>query len=202
MNYAAEWDEEHAKREMIYDRPLPVVEDFFKDRWRDIPGPTVVDIGCGAGTNTLHLARVGFRVFGFDSSPAAIRRLIDRQFAPTNGRYQYAPRVIVADVTKPWPYRDASMDAALDVRSLENLDEDEARFAYGQLARVLKPGAQFFCLTASEDRNDKWTTCGKVRRMHGNVLVDWLAIVGLDVKVIEREFPRTLEDWRVEAIRR
>lgn len=202
MNYAAEWDAEHAKRAMLFDKPLQPVEDFFAHRWRDVAGPSVLDIGCGAGTNTLHLARVGFRVFAFDSSPAAITRLLGRQFAPDNARYQYAPRIIVADVTKPWPYRDASMDAALDVRSLENLDEDEARFAYGQLARVLKPGGQFFCLTASEERPDKWTTCGKVRKISKLGLVNWLSIVGFDVKVIEREFPRTLEDWRVEAVKR
>lgn len=199
MSYVAEWEAEHAKREMLYDDPLGPVEDFFRDRFRDMAGPSVLDIGCGAGTNTLFLARVGFRVLGFDSSPAAIKRLASHI---PDRRYQFWPRVIVADATKPWPYRAATMDAALDVRALENLDAKEAHFAYEQLARVLKPGGQFFCLTASEDRPDKWTTCGKVRRTVGSELVHWLDHVGIDVKVIERAFTGTLNDWRVEAVKR
>src|SRR5689334_11857882 len=91
MNYAAEWDAEHAKREMLFDVPLEPVRDFFKDRWKDVVGPTVLDIGCGAGTNTHYLARVGFRVLGFDSAPHAIRRLLDH--FPAGWRtYQFRPR--------------------------------------------------------------------------------------------------------------
>lgn len=36
-------------------------------------GGAVLDIGCGAGSNVLHLARSGFQAYGVDLSPGAIR---------------------------------------------------------------------------------------------------------------------------------
>jgi len=36
-------------------------------------GAAVLDIGCGAGSNVLYLARKGFRAHGIDISPGAIR---------------------------------------------------------------------------------------------------------------------------------
>ena len=39
----------------------------------DVCGPTVLDIGCGAGNNAIYLARSGFDVTGVDFSAKAIR---------------------------------------------------------------------------------------------------------------------------------
>lgn len=44
----------------------------------DADRPLAVDLGCGDGRDTLELLRRGWRVIAIDSSPEAIRRLMDR----------------------------------------------------------------------------------------------------------------------------
>ncbi len=41
-------------------------------------GSPVIDIGCGAGSNVLYLARSGYRAHGIDLSPGAVRAARDR----------------------------------------------------------------------------------------------------------------------------
>lgn len=60
--------------------------DFYKDRFHDLlppeevlfarhlkPGQRVLDVGCGAGRTTAHVARVASEVVGIDLSPELIR---------------------------------------------------------------------------------------------------------------------------------
>jgi SAM-dependent methyltransferase len=201
MSYAAEWDAEHAIREMRCDEPLPPVREFFAPYIAEMdpekPPLSVLDIGCGQGTNTLWLARHGFRVFGFDSSPSAVQRLLD---AFTAKRVSpHIPHVTIADATKPWPYRSGTFDVAFEIRSLENLDEEEVKFAYRQIGRVLKRGGWFMCLTASERRPNRYTTCGKVRQVSDMVLAEMLKAAGIEIEQISRQYEGTLEDWKVIA---
>jgi SAM-dependent methyltransferase len=42
------------------------------------PGSSVLDVGCGAGTNVLYLARRGYDSHGIDLSPGAIRAATER----------------------------------------------------------------------------------------------------------------------------
>ncbi len=178
MSYAAEWDAEHAKREM-YGGPLQSTKTFF-ETWKDADNPRrVLDIGCGQGTNTIWLAQQGFKVWGFDSSPVAVNRLL--KYSLNNGLYKLrtAPQAIVADATKPWPYIAGAFDIAFEIRVLENLTVEEAQFAYKEVGRVLKPDGIFYCLTASPGRKDKHTTVGRMRTTTDLKLADWLAAAGL-----------------------
>lgn len=42
------------------------------------PGEAILDIGCGAGSNVLFLARAGFEAHGVDLSPGAVRAAVTR----------------------------------------------------------------------------------------------------------------------------
>jgi SAM-dependent methyltransferase len=180
-------------------KPLEPFETFFSAFKGGSRPLSILDIGCGAGTNTLWLARQGHRVFGFDSSAAAISRLLS---VLGGERFQFVPSVVIADVTKPWPYCDHSFDIAFEVRVFENLDFDEATFAYEQTARKLRHDGIFFCLTASEHRSDDYTTCGKVRKSSDMDLHKWLTKCGLQLidkpKIV---FAGTLQDWCLIAKR-
>ncbi|MGA7923048.1 MAG: class I SAM-dependent methyltransferase [Thermoplasmata archaeon] len=51
--------------------PSPVVREGVQKKWF-ARGTRVLDIGCGAGTNCLFLAKEGYRVSGIDLAPGAI----------------------------------------------------------------------------------------------------------------------------------
>ncbi len=56
-------------------RPAAIIEDAVP--WLSPPG-LVLDAACGAGRNSLHLARQGFKVVGVDISREGLRRLMRR----------------------------------------------------------------------------------------------------------------------------
>jgi SAM-dependent methyltransferase len=86
----------------------------------------LLDVGCGAGGNSLALSRFG-RVVALDREPAALEACRARPYAWR-----------VQGTAERLPFADGSFDvvAALDV--LEHLDDDRAGAA--ELTRVLRPG--------------------------------------------------------------
>lgn len=171
MNFAAQWDAEHQNRLMAGPMPLQPVFDYFLLRKRC----RVLDIGCGAGTNSQWLATQGYSVTAFDSSAAAIDRAkIRRDHADLRARLLYD----VHDATQAFPYPSKQFDIALDVRALENLDSAEALFAMREIARVLNDGGHFVSLTASNERADKLTTVGKCRKMNAAEACEFMQLAG------------------------
>lgn len=187
MNYLAEWDAKHAERPLWADHPLPHVREWLervKPAYVQDDGlhrPTVLDVGCGTGTNTIWMSKNGFHPFAFDGSGRAICRLLDR--AVNEKTIGKLGGVTVADATKPFPYRAESFDLVIEVRVIENLDETEAKFAYAQIARVLRHGGRLLSVTACEHRDDILTTVGVVRKTTGDQMVEFMNPCGL---VVER----------------
>jgi SAM-dependent methyltransferase len=66
----------------IIGEPQPAVVDLERNGW--IKG-AVLDVGCGMGEHTIHLAKLGYDVLGIDFSPPAVeqaRRNAVRQRVP------------------------------------------------------------------------------------------------------------------------
>ncbi|MDG6919324.1 MAG: class I SAM-dependent methyltransferase [Nitrososphaerota archaeon] len=96
---------------------------------------TILDAGCGSGSDAVFLATLGFRVKALDASSVALD-LVKGKAAKAGVRVE----AIHADATK-MPIDDASIDFALDRGLLHNLNDNDG-VAYGrELARVLKQGA-------------------------------------------------------------
>jgi len=58
-------------------QPYPWVATAVREKWW-IPGSRILDIGCGAGTNSLFLARAGFKVTGIDVAEGAVAAARER----------------------------------------------------------------------------------------------------------------------------
>ncbi|HLG80765.1 MAG TPA: class I SAM-dependent methyltransferase [Bradyrhizobium sp.] len=103
-----------------------------------IAGRTVLEIGCGTGLNTEHLAQFASHVVGLDFSQGMLAVARQRlQGIPVDLRRH--------DLSIPLPLADASLDLVLESLVLEHIENLASLFR--EVARVLKPGG---LLLASE----------------------------------------------------
>lgn len=138
LTHRAQWRstyEESSYEELPWFEPGPsppvrlaVTEGFLPK------GGTVLDVGCGAGSNVLFLAQSGYHAFGVDLSPGAV----------TAARARAAEAGVTVDVREgdalDLPFSDECLDGMVDNGCFHTLPisrrEDYAREA----ERVLRPG--------------------------------------------------------------
>jgi SAM-dependent methyltransferase len=99
-------------------------------------GERVLDLGCGAGLDTIHAARLvggGGRVVGLDRSPAMLAHAI----GTIGDEMPTRPMFVVGDAAR-LPCSSASFDIVTSNGALNLVFDKGAAFA--ELARVLRPG--------------------------------------------------------------
>jgi SAM-dependent methyltransferase len=133
-----EWYQRRDHRRMPWYSPRPspwLVRAVTERRFR--PGSSLLDVGCGTGTNALWLAQHGFRVHGVDVSPTAIAI---GQARARRRRVRVDLRVGSADRL---PFGRRSLDGAVDTGCFHSIPTG-LRSAYArELGRVLRPEAAF-----------------------------------------------------------
>lgn len=102
------------------------------------PTDVVLDVGCGAGLDSLLAARRGAKVIGVDFSSAMLQRA---QFC-LNEAGLYSKVTLLQAEVQSLPLLDASIDVAL-VNGLFNLNPFRQQ-AFQELARVLRPGGTVY----------------------------------------------------------
>lgn len=102
------------------------------------PGDVVLDVGCGAGIDTLLAARrvtPAGRVLALDMTPAMVER------ARTNARAAACAHVEVHEgLMEALPFPDASVDAVVS-NGVLNLSTRKSR-SLAEMHRVLRPGGR------------------------------------------------------------
>jgi SAM-dependent methyltransferase len=98
---------------------------------------SVLDVGCGTGTNLLWLARRGFRAFGADVSPTAIGIAESRA---QREKLSVDLRVASADRL---PFERGAFDSALDNGCFHSIPHRHRAAYASEIARVLRPDAPF-----------------------------------------------------------
>jgi SAM-dependent methyltransferase len=114
-----------------YDRPAIVA------MAGDVRGKRVLELGCAAGGLTELLLERGATVVGLDLNP----RLIERAREHIGERAE----LVVADITQPLPFDDASFDVVTASLVLHYLADWRAPML--EVARVLRPGSRFVMST-------------------------------------------------------
>ncbi len=113
--------------------PSPYCLAFLKQLRIQIPGGTLLDLGCGEGRHCIAAQRLGFRVTGIDYEPLALRRA--RSLARV--RHVTGIRFREADVFS-LPFPPHSFDVVLDYGCLHHQRKSEWVSYMESVLRVLK----------------------------------------------------------------
>jgi SAM-dependent methyltransferase len=127
---------DHRRMPWYSSRPSPWLVRATRDG-NFLPSGSILDVGCGTGTNALWLVRQGFRAVGVDVSPTAIAIAASRA---KRGKVMVDFRVASADRL---PFQRGSFDGALDTGCFHSIPL-RLRVPYAkELGRVLRPDARF-----------------------------------------------------------
>jgi SAM-dependent methyltransferase len=116
--------------------PSPHVELAVREKVLSPPS-SVLDIGCGAGSNVLFLARSGFVAHGIDLAPGAVATA--RQRAQEEGLTVHVQEGDA--LTLPFP--DRTLDGAVDNGCFHTIAVSRRPRYAREVARVLRPGGAF-----------------------------------------------------------
>ncbi|NOZ77259.1 MAG: methyltransferase domain-containing protein [Euryarchaeota archaeon] len=109
-----------------------------------------LDLGSGLGTQSLYLARMGFRVSGIDISPTAVE--VANRRADLEGLDCY---FIQGDVLE-LPYPDGSFSFVLDRGCFHHIPEDDRESYVRGVARVMKRGGMLYLECFSHRNGPGW----------------------------------------------
>lgn len=160
----------------------------------------LLEVGSGTGANLWFMAREGFCVHGIDGSAAGVALARKRLDLECPAWRSAGGQVLEAEMAK-LPYPDCYFDAALDVVAVCYSTFEDARLAYREMARVVKPGGLLFVRTFARGcwgdetgvrvARDMWI-CSEGR----------LAGFGATRFTGEEDVAELLPDWNVDRVER
>jgi len=106
----------------------------------------VLDLGCGAGRNSIYLAKQGFDVIGVDASASAVR-LADRW---ANQEKLRNVEFLQATMTSI-PFRSNEFDAAISISVMHHALKKDIIETTNEVHRVLRKGGTFLANLTSVD---------------------------------------------------
>ena len=147
---------------------------------RDKPGKAL-DLGCGSGVDSVHLAELGWRVTSLDFMQQALDMTVERA---REAGVTIEP--VHADVTE-WD-NDSQFDLLLDSGLLHNMSRDKIAGYRERILQWLQPDGDFV-LAHWESRADNDRLRGGARRASRAQLVEFFA-----PELIEHRFGRLEAD--------
>lgn len=139
-------------------------------------GLDVADVGCGTGRLARYLSSHGVTPYGVDLSPEMVR--VARRDHP---EHSFA----VADL-RALPFEDGSMAGAVCWYSLMYLSPADRPGAYGELARVVRPGG--FLATAFKAGDGRRRRAGRTLGLGIEFDVHWLSPAEVERQVVQAGF--------------
>lgn len=132
------WNDIFKEKGKVFKKPqkdMPKIASLFKKNHVK----KVLDLGCGSGRHLVFLAKKGFTVYGFDSSPEALR-LAKNWLAKEKIRAQLKK----GSVYNKFPYATGFFDAVVCTQVINHGGISKVRKAIKEIERVLKPEGLLF----------------------------------------------------------
>ena len=128
MQFSDYWNNVHSERfdkKIVYDNWL----DKYKSVWENSKTP-ILDLGCGAGNDTLYFVEKGYSVVACDYSEVALEKI--------RKNIESAQTKLV-DISQPLPFKDNSFDVVVADLSLHYFDEKTTKTIIEEINRILTP---------------------------------------------------------------
>jgi ubiquinone/menaquinone biosynthesis C-methylase UbiE len=129
------------------------------------PVTTVLDLGCGTGSDSLGLARRGLRVTGMDYSAVALER------ARAKAQAEDLPiEFRLGDMARPLPFPDASFGAVMSNVALHSFPDRTTRKILAEICLVVEPrGLLLLHVNSTEDMPYRAQRYTRVEEVEANV---------------------------------
>jgi ubiquinone/menaquinone biosynthesis C-methylase UbiE len=138
---------EHGEYDVLSDAAYRRLTNLFEERIHPRPGERCIDLGCGTGAFTKHLARFALDRTGMDISPVSVERANDA----SNGA-----RFIVGDITET-ELPDASFDIIVYSGVLHHFASSPARQSVlTEGFRLLGKGGRLFAFDPNAHSPSMW----------------------------------------------
>jgi SAM-dependent methyltransferase len=148
---------------------------------------TILELGCGTGNDAARLAQNGFSVTAVDLSSEAIDR--------ARARFGSEAEFLVADVSAPLPFPNASFDVVMANVALHMFSDTVTRSVFAEIGRVVRPGGLLlFHVNAIEDRPLRARRRPVARELAENYVLEEQ---GQTMHFFSKAYlEELLEDWR------
>ncbi len=131
-----DWDHIFAEKGRVFTDPhsdIGKVLDMLKE------GKRVLDLGCGTGRHVVYLSRLGYDVYGFDSSSRAIS-MTQEWLQEENLEAHLREH----SMEQPFPYDTDFFDAVISVQVIHHNLMEDIKKTIKEIERVLKPEGLLF----------------------------------------------------------
>lgn len=139
----------------------------FAKLLRKIKAKNVLDLGCGTGRNTIALARMGFKVYGIDIVPKAVR-MAKAWLKHENLRAD----IKIGDIYKKLPYRNNFFDGVISIAVLHHAKVFQIKKLIKELEKVMRAGGILMVQVPKKEktrfREDKEIEPGTFLRLKGS----------------------------------
>ena len=128
-----DWNAIFTKAGKVFETPHPDIERiakvFLKKKFNRI-----LDLGCGSGRHLVYLSKIGFEVYGLDSSPKALE--ISRDWLKSEGKNC---ELKLHRIEEKFPYEDKYFDAIVSIQVIHHNYLKDIIFTIKEMERILIP---------------------------------------------------------------
>lgn len=157
MSTTAIWEAQYVAQRGLRWWPSEELVRYVGTRWPDararVNAPAL-EVGCGNGANLWFLAHSGFPTTGVDVSPAALELA-----AGHLARWRVRATLHEGDLLA-LPFADGEAGLVVDIQAIQHTTLTAHARAYGEVARVLRPGGRFFSVHLGAETWDAKHGCG------------------------------------------
>jgi methyl halide transferase len=140
--YVHQISERYATGETPWDSGTPSAELIRVIDAGKLPGKTILEMGCGTGTNAIELARRGYRVTAVDLVPMAIQRAREKARTAVVTVAFHAGDLTTIDLGGPY-------DCLLDIGLYHGIRNRNLAGFKSALQRVSRPGTRWLSLAGN-----------------------------------------------------